>query len=72
MHAATTRPSLGWVAVLIAVVLAGGMLSACGQKGQLYLPSQKKTKVPGTQQPQPPDAPPQTTPPPQSSTAAPS
>jgi predicted small lipoprotein YifL len=69
MPAATTRPALAWVAVLIAVVLAGSVLSACGQKGQLYLPSQKKTKVPGSQQPQPPDAPPQTTPPPQTTTA---
>jgi predicted small lipoprotein YifL len=69
MRAATTRPALAWVAVLIAVVLAGSVLSACGQKGQLYLPSQKKTKVPGSQQPQPPGAPPQTTPPPQTTTA---
>jgi predicted small lipoprotein YifL len=65
------------VAVLIALVLAGAALSACGQKGQLYLPSQKKTKVLPTQQqqqqqPQPPDSPPQTTPPPRSTTAAPS
>ena len=37
---------------LVAVVLAGASLSACGQKGQLYLPSQKKSKVPPTQQPQ--------------------
>jgi len=40
------------VSALIALVLAGGTLSACGQKGQLYLPSQKKTKVPAGQQPQ--------------------
>jgi len=37
---------------LLGVVLAGASLSACGQKGQLYLPSQKKSKVPPTQQPQ--------------------
>jgi predicted small lipoprotein YifL len=72
MRGATTRPVLGFIAVLVAVVLTGSSLSACGQKGQLYLPSQKKTKVPGTPQQQPPDAPPQTTPPPQSTTAAPS
>jgi predicted small lipoprotein YifL len=72
MRGAMTRPGLGLIAVLVAVLLAGSVLSACGQKGQLYLPSQKKTKVPGTQQQQPPDAPPQTTPPPQSTTAAPS
>jgi predicted small lipoprotein YifL len=72
-------------AALIAVVLAGTTLSACGQKGPLYLPSQKKSKVPPTQQPQgtppqgtppqgtPPQAtPPQATPPPQSTSAAPS
>jgi predicted small lipoprotein YifL len=64
------------VAALIAVVLAATtLLSACGQKGPLYLPSQKKSKVPPTQQPQatPPQAtPPQGTPPPQSTSAAPS
>jgi predicted small lipoprotein YifL len=59
-------------AVLVAIVLAGAALGACGQKGQLYLPSQKKSKVPPTQQQQPPDAAPATTPPPQSTTAAPS
>jgi predicted small lipoprotein YifL len=72
MRDTMTRPALWLVAVLIAVVLAGTVLSACGQKGPLYLPSQKKTKVPGTPQQQPPDAPPQATPPPQTTTAAPS
>jgi predicted small lipoprotein YifL len=38
--------------VLIAVVLTAGTLAACGQKGPLYLPSQKKSKVPATQPPQ--------------------
>jgi predicted small lipoprotein YifL len=50
------------VSALIALLVAGGTLSACGQKGQLYLPSQKKTKVPAGQQPQ--DAPPPGTQPP--------
>jgi predicted small lipoprotein YifL len=53
---------------LLGVVLAGASLSACGQKGQLYLPSQKKSKVPPTQQPQG-TPPPGTTPAPQSSPA---
>ncbi len=43
--------SVLWLA-LIAVAVGGATLSACGQKGQLYLPSQKKSKVPPTQQPQ--------------------
>lgn len=54
---------------LSAVVLAGTALSGCGQKGQLYLPSQKKSKVPPTQQPQG-TPPPGTTPAPQSAPAA--
>jgi predicted small lipoprotein YifL len=41
---------------LIAVLLVGGVLAGCGQKGALYLPSQKKSKVPPTEQP--PGAPP--------------
>jgi predicted small lipoprotein YifL len=41
------------VIVLFALVLAGTSLAGCGQKGQLYLPSQKKSKVPTpAQQPQ--------------------
>ncbi|MFI4869553.1 MAG: lipoprotein [Steroidobacterales bacterium] len=43
--------SVLWLA-LIALAVGGATLSACGQKGQLYLPSQKKSKVPPTQQPQ--------------------
>jgi predicted small lipoprotein YifL len=43
--------SVLWLA-LIALAFGGATLSACGQKGQLYLPSQKKSKVPPTQQPQ--------------------
>jgi predicted small lipoprotein YifL len=53
---------------LLGVVLAGASLCGCGQKGQLYLPSQKKSKVPPTQQPQG-TPPPGTTPAPQSSPA---
>jgi predicted small lipoprotein YifL len=65
------RGGLVLISAMIALVVAGGTLSACGQKGQLYLPSQKKSKVPPNQQPQgnpPQDSqPPGTTPP--SSTA---
>ena len=48
-----TAPRSGVVLIgaLIALVVAGGTLSACGQKGNLYLPSQKKSKVPPNQQP---------------------
>jgi predicted small lipoprotein YifL len=53
---------------LICVVLAGSVLAGCGQKGALYLPSQKKSKVPPTQQPQD-TPPPGTTPAPQTSPA---
>jgi predicted small lipoprotein YifL len=56
------RRGLILISALIALGFAGGTLTACGQKGQLYLPSQKKSKVPPSQQPQ--DAPPQNTPPP--------
>jgi predicted small lipoprotein YifL len=56
--------------VVLAALLAGGSLAGCGQKGQLYLPKQKKSKVPPiqTQLPQdtpsatPKDAPPDTPP----------
>jgi predicted small lipoprotein YifL len=58
------------IAALIAVVLAGATLTACGQKGQLYLPSQKKSKVPPTQQPH--DTPPPGAQPPSSTSPAPS
>jgi predicted small lipoprotein YifL len=64
MHPAARRPALRSTPVLlialIALSLAGGTLSGCGQKGQLYLPSQKKSKVPPSQQPQ--DTPPPGTP----------
>jgi predicted small lipoprotein YifL len=53
---------------LIAVLLTGATLSGCGQKGQLYLPNQKKSKVPPTQQPQA-TPPPGTTPAPATSPA---
>jgi len=64
---AARRPGLVLIGALIVLLIAGGTLSACGQKGQLYLPSQKKSKVPPNQQPpgnQPQDSqPPGTTPP---------
>jgi predicted small lipoprotein YifL len=53
---------------LIALALGGATLTGCGQKGQLYLPSQKKSKVPPTQQPQG-TPPPGTTPAPAASPA---
>ena len=66
MHPAARRPALRSTPVLlialIALSFAGGTLSGCGQKGQLYLPSQKKSKVPPSQRPPgtpPPDAQPQ-------------
>jgi predicted small lipoprotein YifL len=74
-------------AALAALLLSGGPLAGCGQKGPLYLPSQKKTKVPPSPtQPAPqatPDTRPDTqpeaepgtppgSPPPQSSSPAPS
>jgi predicted small lipoprotein YifL len=72
------------VLVVLAALLAGGSLAGCGQKGQLYLPGQKKSKVPPiqTQPPQdtpsatpkdaPTDTPPAGSPPPQSASPAPS
>jgi len=71
-----TAPRSGVVLIgaLIALVVAGGTLSACGQKGNLYLPSQKKSKLPPNQQPpdnKPQDSqPPGTTPPPTTGPAA--
>jgi predicted small lipoprotein YifL len=66
MHAATHRPALRstplLLIALIALAFAGATLCGCGQKGQLYLPSQKKSKVPAGQQPQ--DTPPPGTQPP--------
>ena len=47
--------------VVLATLLAGGSLAGCGQKGQLYLPNQKKSKVPPIQT-QPPQDTPQDTP----------
>jgi predicted small lipoprotein YifL len=63
-----SRGSLVLAIALIAVLLAGATLSGCGQKGQLYLPNQKKSKVPPTQQPQG-TPPPGTTPAPSTSPA---
>lgn len=40
-----------WVLALSAALLAG-----CGQKGALYLPSQKKSKVPATTTAAPPSS----------------
>jgi predicted small lipoprotein YifL len=69
---ASCRPGSrsSWVLAiaLIALALGGATLSGCGQKGQLYLPNQKKSKVPPTQQPQG-TPPPATTPAPASSPA---
>jgi predicted small lipoprotein YifL len=74
INAAKHRPALRstplLLIALIALAFTGATLSGCGQKGQLYLPSQKKTKVPQGQQPQ--DTPPAAQPPdslPQSATA---
>jgi predicted small lipoprotein YifL len=60
------RSHLVLLGALTALVLTGATLTACGQKGQLYLPSQKKSKVPATQQPQDTQPPPAQ---PESSTA---
>jgi predicted small lipoprotein YifL len=69
---ASRRPGSGssWVLAiaLIALMLGGATLAGCGQKGPLYLPNQKKSKVPPTQQPQG-TPPPATTPAPASSPA---
>jgi predicted small lipoprotein YifL len=62
-----SRGSLVLAIALIALGLAGATLSGCGQKGKLYLPSQKKSKLPPTQQPQ--GTPQQSTPPPGSAPA---
>ena len=68
-HRSAPCSTLVLIAALIALAVAGGALSACGQKGQLYLPSQKKSKVPQGQQPQD-SQPPGTTPPSTSAPAA--
>lgn len=69
---ASCRPgSRSWLVLaiaLIALALGGATLTGCGQKGQLYLPNQKKSKVPPTQQPQG-TPPPGTTPAPANSPA---
>jgi len=67
-HSRRARGAQVLAVALIAVVLAGATLAGCGQKGQLYLPSQKKSKVPPTQQPQGRPTP-GTAPPPQASPA---
>ena len=61
-HRPALRTRLVLMGALIALLFAGATLTACGQKGQLYLPSQKKSKVPAGQQPQ--DTPPPGTQPP--------
>lgn len=52
VHRPAIRSSLVLIGALVALGFAGATLTACGQKGQLYLPSQKKSKVPPSQQPQ--------------------
>jgi len=42
---------------MLAALLAGSSLAGCGQKGQLYLPNQKKSKVPPIQTQPPQDTP---------------
>jgi predicted small lipoprotein YifL len=68
---ASCRPGSGSALVLaialLALALGGATLSGCGQKGQLFLPNQKKSKVPPTQQPQ--GTPQQATPPPDTTPA---
>jgi predicted small lipoprotein YifL len=63
-----SRSAVVLAIALIALALGGATLGGCGQKGQLYLPNQKKSKVPPTQQPQG-TPPPGTTPAPASSPA---
>jgi len=58
-------------AALAALLLSAGLLAGCGQKGSLYLPSQKKTKVPPSSTQPPPDTQPGSSPP-QSTAPAPS
>jgi predicted small lipoprotein YifL len=73
-----SRSSLVLAIALIALALGSATLTGCGQKGQLYLPNQKKSKVPPTQQPPgtpqpatPPPATPQPATPPPGTTPAP-
>ncbi len=47
-HAAR-RARGGLRALALLALIASGALTGCGQKGPMYLPSQKKTKVPATQ-----------------------
>jgi predicted small lipoprotein YifL len=54
MRRTVSRGGLVLIGALIALVVAGGTLSACGQKGNLYLPSQKKSKVPPSSSSAPP------------------
>jgi predicted small lipoprotein YifL len=62
-----SRSALVLAIALVGLVLGAATLTGCGQKGQLYLPNQKKSKVPPTQQPQ--GTPPQATPPPDTTPA---
>jgi len=50
------RPALLLLALASALALSGAF-SGCGQKGPLYLPQQKKTKVPATPTNPAPDSP---------------
>ena len=40
--------ALALAIALSAAIALGGVLSGCGQKGPLYLPQQKKSRVPAT------------------------
>jgi predicted small lipoprotein YifL len=49
--------ALGALAAALLAVAVSGTLSGCGQKGALYLPHQKKTKVPADSTNPTPDTP---------------
>jgi len=57
MRSTSARGSWFPALVVLAALLAVGSLAACGQKGQLYLPNQKKSKVPPIQTQPPQDTP---------------
>jgi predicted small lipoprotein YifL len=64
---AARATALGAALLVLACGIAAG-LSGCGLKGSLYLPQQKKTKVPETVNNPPADAPAADAPAPQSAT----
>lgn len=49
-------------AIAVGAIALGGTLSGCGQKGPLYLPKQKKSRVPETPSNTAPDTAPDTAP----------